>query len=54
MAADFGPTEGNKEWCSGDLPHMDLGSPELFDKVDILKFPDNYFRIYISNSKNPN
>lgn len=32
MAADYGTTAGNAQWCSGDLPHMDLGSSQLFDK----------------------
>lgn len=35
MAADYGPYIGNEQWCSGDMPHMDLGSPQLFDKVAI-------------------
>jgi expansin (peptidoglycan-binding protein) len=34
MIVDLCPVEGNEQWCSGDLPHFDLGGSGAFGQLE--------------------
>jgi hypothetical protein len=33
MIVDLCPVKGNEQWCSGDLPHFDLGNSTAFSRI---------------------
>jgi expansin len=34
MVVDLCPVKGNEQWCSGDLPHFDLGGQTAFSQME--------------------
>jgi expansin (peptidoglycan-binding protein) len=34
MVVDLCPVKGNEQWCSGDLPHFDLGNSTAFSQLE--------------------
>jgi hypothetical protein len=34
MVVDLCPVKGNEQWCSGDLPHFDLGGSTAFSQLE--------------------